>query len=152
MDEGGLDTEACYPYQGQQNNCSFNPKPPCCGSTVGGYVNVTSGSEAALQQAVFLVPVATAVDAEDQGFEFYTGGVYYDPNCSSSMIDHGITVVGYGHNSTVNMDTWILKNSWGAEWGMEGMTKPIVCFLLLHYYLRIHDNCQKQGKYVWSCN
>jgi len=118
--EGGIDSETCYPYTAETDNCSFNPNPPCCVSKVQSYYNVTSGSELDLQAAVFKVPVACAVDASQSSFEFYSGGVYSDPNCSSENIDHGIAVVGYGHNSTCDRDYWILKNSFGTSWGADG--------------------------------
>jgi hypothetical protein len=120
MQEGGLDTESCYPYQAQTgNSCLFNPKPPCCGSTITSYVNVTSGSEAALQAAVYLAPTSAAVEADATSFEFYSGGVYNDASCGQE-IEHGIAVVGYGYNATAKLDYWILKNSWGTQWGSEG--------------------------------
>jgi cathepsin L len=117
MDKGGVDTEACYPYKGVDQNCTFNPKKPCCGSTVGSYVNVASGDEKALQIAVFKVPVATAVDASQSDFQAYSSGIYFNPSCSTSP-DHGIPIVGWGTNGT--MDYWILKNSWSNQWGMNG--------------------------------
>jgi len=118
IEQGGIDTEACYPYTSEGNaTCKYSPKSPCCGSIISSYVNVTSGSESAMQSAVYLVPVATAVSTENQEFEFYSRGIFNHNNCSQDP-DHGIAVVGYGVNGT--LDYWILKNSWGTEWGMEG--------------------------------
>jgi len=120
MLEGGIDSETCYPYKAEDENCTFIQTTPCCASMIQSYFNVTSGDEIAMKAAVYKVPVATAIDASQESFEFYSGGVYSDPGCTSQEIGHGIAVVGYGHNSTVNMDYWILKNSWGTSWGVEG--------------------------------
>jgi len=121
MHQGGVDSELCYPYvayQGEGGNCSY--KGSCCASKVNTYFNVTTGDEQALKAAVYKVPAGSAMDASLQSFEFYAGGVYSDPECSSSQIDHGIGIVGYGHNDTANMDFWVMKNTWGTDWGVEG--------------------------------
>jgi len=119
MLEGGIDSETCYPYVGEDETCKFKKTTPCCASMVQSYFNVTSGDEDALKAAVYKVPVASAMDASLTSFQFYSGGVYDDGNCTQ-QIDHGIAVVGYGYNSTVDKDYWILKNTYGTSWGVDG--------------------------------
>ncbi len=50
-------------------------------------------------------------------FQLYGGGVF-DAECGTAL-DHAVLVVGYGtaSNGTHNLPYWLVKNSWGAEWG-----------------------------------
>lgn len=35
-------------------------------------------------------------------------------------LDHSIYIVGWGHDEQKNMPFWIIRNSYGDEWGMNG--------------------------------
>jgi len=113
----GLDTEASYPYTAQDGTCQFNAAN--VGATLTGMVNITSGDENDLQQKVSLGPVSVAIDASHSSFQFYSSGVYNEPECSSQSLDHGVLAVGWGATSN-GTAYWIVKNSWGTSWGING--------------------------------
>jgi len=114
---GGIDTEASYPYQAATTyDCQY--KTANRGSTLEKFTDVSSGSETALATAVNGRPVSVAIDASHNSFQLYTSGVYYEPACSSTALDHGVLAVGYGSDN--GSDYWVVKNSWGTSWGMAG--------------------------------
>jgi len=114
---GGIDTEASYPYQTASTyDCRYTIANR--GATLTKYTDVSSGSETALQTAANKTPVSVAIDASHNSFQLYTSGVYYEPACSTSQLDHGVLVVGYGTDGAD--DYWLVKNSWGTTWGMSG--------------------------------
>jgi len=114
----GIDTEASYPYQGADGTCAF--KASDVGATISSYKDVTSGDENALLEAANQQPVSVAIDASHISFQLYTGGVYHSILCSTTKLDHGVLVVGYGVDSSNGDNYWIVKNSWGDSWGLAG--------------------------------
>jgi len=111
----GITAESNYKYVGKQNpTCKTKNVPPAVTCT--GYLDVPQ-DEDQLMKAVNIGPVATAVEATSQVFQFYSGGILNDPSCGT-VPGHGILLVGYG---TLNgQDYWILKNNWGVKWGLKG--------------------------------
>ncbi|XP_020631226.1 cathepsin L1-like [Orbicella faveolata] len=113
----GIDTEVGYPYPCHKTCCYDKAY---VGATCTGYVDIKTGSEAALQSAVAEVgPISVIIDASHESFQFYRSGVYNEPDCNGSrLLDHAVLVVGYG--TYQGQDYWLVKNSWGTGWGMEG--------------------------------
>jgi cathepsin L len=120
-ENGGVDTEKSYPYEGTDDTCHFTKKS--VGATDKGFVDIPSGDEEALKKAIATIgPVSVAIDASHESFQFYEKGVYYEPSCSSEALDHGVLAVGYGTDEEGG-DYWIVKNSWGITWGDKGYVK-----------------------------
>ncbi|XP_013870911.1 cathepsin L.1 isoform X2 [Austrofundulus limnaeus] len=117
---GGIDTEVSYPYEAEDGQCRYNPNT--IGATCTGYVDVTQGDENALKEAVATIgPVSIGIDAGHMSFQLYEHGVYDEPECSSTELDHGVLIVGYGTDQ--GKDYWLVKNSWGLQWGDKGYIK-----------------------------
>jgi cathepsin L len=123
---GHIATEAAYPYQGQtmEPQCLFNSTTPI-GATIGGWVEVPSGNETALLDAVASVgPIGVSVDAS-LGWQLYHKGIIKPKLCSAkpSAATHAVTVVGYGTEDST--DYWIIKNSQGTKWGEAGYARLV---------------------------
>jgi len=121
-DNRGIDTEQSYPYEAKDDNCKYRPQDS--GATDVGFVDIPQGDEQALKKAVATIgPVSIAIDASHESFQFYSSGVYIEPDCDSQQLDHGVLIVGYGTDEETGQDYWLVKNSWGETWGEKGFVK-----------------------------
>ncbi|XP_011306042.1 cathepsin L-like [Fopius arisanus] len=109
----GIDTESSYPYEAKTHKCDF--KKDKIGTTEASWVNIHKGNEEDLKAAVATMgPVSVAIDASLRSFQYYSDGVYEDPECSHRL-NHAVLIVGYGNEG--GKDYWLVKNSWGTSWG-----------------------------------
>ncbi|XP_063906827.1 procathepsin L-like isoform X1 [Zophobas morio] len=121
--DNGIMSESAYPYEGAAGACRFDPSQSV--TSISGYVDVDFMSEVGLADAVANIgPIAAAIDATE-ALQFYYGGVFFDETCNinESDLDHGVLVVGYGRE--LQYDYWIVKNSWGVDWGENGFYKSV---------------------------
>lgn len=111
----GLTSEVAYPYVATgPNTCVSKGKAVL--ATIGGYKDVPANSETALLSALAQQPVSVAVEADQNNFQFYSGGVM--TKACGTNLDHGVLAVGYG--TVGGQDFYLVKNSWGADWGSKG--------------------------------
>nr|CDJ26737.1 cathepsin F-like cysteine peptidase protein [Tityus serrulatus] len=119
---GGLETEKEYPYEADDEKCQFKK------SDVRVYINSSvSISQNETEMAVWLVkngPISIGINAN--AMQFYYGGISHPWKflCNPENLDHGVLIVGYGVHSyplfKTTLPFWIIKNSWGADWGEQG--------------------------------
>jgi len=119
IDNKGICSEASYSYTGTDGTCKTTCEKIV---TITGFKDIPSGDETSLYNAVGTVgPVSVAIEADQQGFQFYSSGVF-DGTCGTNL-DHGVLAVGYGVASAENY--WIVKNSWGTSWGESGYIRMV---------------------------
>lgn len=110
-------TEDSYPYQAAVGTCQESKCTEAISQgAVQGFKDVTADDEDALLDAVAQQPVSIAIEADKRAFQLYKSGVL-SSDCGDSL-DHGVLVVGYGEQD--GQKYWIVKNSWGPSWGLDG--------------------------------
>jgi len=149
----GLETEEMYPYIDKytvapdtrlkeeiyelfgRHRCKFSPR--YVEATDKGWMDIHQGNEHMLKAAVATKgPVAVAIHVPDnKKLVHYEQGIYQDEECDPKKLNHAVLVVGYGSDwqmtydkqtykqSTEKIDYWLIKNSWGEEWGDNGYFK-----------------------------
>jgi len=65
-------------------------------------------------------PVVVSVDGGN--WFTYAGGVY--SGCEKdSVVNHAVLAVGYGLDNKSGKKYWLIRNSWGSDWGENGFIK-----------------------------
>lgn len=72
------------------------------------------GEEAMMQEIYQRGPIVASIAVPDL-LESYTGGIYCDQTDDHHTV-HSVEVVGYGEED--GAPYWLVRNSWGAEWGL----------------------------------
>uniref|UniRef100_A0A8C4NJR7 Peptidase C1A papain C-terminal domain-containing protein n=1 Tax=Eptatretus burgeri TaxID=7764 RepID=A0A8C4NJR7_EPTBU len=112
----GIESDSSYRYEGEDLKCRFNKS--LVAAKCKGFRRIQSRNETALKIAVAAIgPISVAIDASSILFQFYKSGVYDDQSCNH-LLNHAVLVVGYGELD--GKDYWLVKNSWGVKWGMNG--------------------------------
>jgi len=98
-----------YPYTARTGTCKKTCTPVLTPNK-----SVRGSTEAALSAALNNGPVGVAVDASG-GFQSYRSGIFSGP-CGTNL-NHAILAVGFNSSPS---GYWIVKNSWGTNWGFKG--------------------------------
>lgn len=110
MKTNGITTADQYPYTGRQGRCGKGSKASAA--------NISSvvredlkGNENRLKDIVATYgPVAVSINSA-KTLTNYKSGVYTNPKCPK-VLNHAVTLVGYGTDSRTKLDYWLVKNSW----------------------------------------
>ena len=94
------------------------------------YPNATIASYGAVKGSADMMaeiykngPIACGINAEE--IVDYTGGVLDLPH-KLKMINHIISVVGWGYDEAINKQYWFIRNSWGSYWGELGFMRLVL--------------------------
>lgn len=116
-DAGGITFEDFYPYH------IINDISPVCDLTKNDYtvtikswLTIQRNEQAMIDYVLTKGPLTAVVDATNWGF--YVNGTF--SGCSPKLkINHGVQIVGVD----VVEGYWLIRNSWGSDWGEGGYMK-----------------------------
>jgi len=133
--QGGQDALSCYPYAGKYEGCRWNGA--CNAGGVVSWTWIFPHDEP--QTLLWLwgnAPVSICLDASQ--WPYYKGGVVLGSQCATQT-DHCVLLTGWNVNS--NPAYWIVRNSWGTDWGYGG-----------YIYLAYNQNTCGMAQYPASCH
>jgi len=157
----GTSNEACFPYQCPIAGCPDTGVPcNCCSDWAEKAWKVTyakvSPDTTAVYKAALLQygPLGVPVFADEDLF-YYKGGIYepvleseeWTEAFTQEEANHWVTLVGYDDDGDAG-GYWIIKNSWGADWGEQGYGKILYGNIEKHIHtyaitsMNGPDNCK----------
>uniref|UniRef100_A0A7N0UM27 Uncharacterized protein n=1 Tax=Kalanchoe fedtschenkoi TaxID=63787 RepID=A0A7N0UM27_KALFE len=117
VQQHGVAAEQSYPYLAQTSTCNTKRVDSLGIVRISGFEQVPyAEGEEGLLKAVANQPAVASVKVGKE-FQFYDGGIF-DGGCGATL-NHVVVVVGYGVADD-GTKYWILRNSWGEEWGESG--------------------------------
>jgi C1A family cysteine protease len=114
----GLTTDLIYPYIAANQTCKQNSVKQNV-TIIHSFYEVPSNDSPSLINQVAMTPVVSQVDADNYVWQFYYSGVI-NKFCGTDS-KHYVLIVGY--NQDASPPYYIVKNSWGQQWGESGYAR-----------------------------
>ncbi len=140
LEKRGTCDYQCKPY------ASFNGDVPKCTPYCSDpnsklkYWRITAGSFKYLndaymiQREIYYNGPVTAGMQTFEDFIIYKGGIYI--HTAGAQTDyHAISIVGWGYDRYYNRNYWIVRNSWGKDWGENGYFKILWGYYQIDSYV-----------------
>lgn len=112
--------KTCDTFSSHGGTC--NPITQYPNATIASY-GAVKGSDNMQAEIFKNGPIACGINAEE--IVEYTGGVLDLPH-KLKMINHIISVVGWGYDQELDKQYWIIRNSWGSYWGELGFMRLVM--------------------------
>lgn len=130
--ESLIDYGVCYekqlPYDSAHRSCPLDLDIPTVHFT--SWHRLPCNDTHAIKTAIYHFGVVDVAVATNPAFDAYASGIYEDTKtdcvdpdsgiCYYAPTDHVAALVGWDDNGGCGEGFWILRNSWGSEWGEAG--------------------------------
>ncbi len=114
MNYGAVE-ESCMPYYANDNfPCTQEQCDPV--AFLQGYVDVPNNVNS-IKNALMYGPLSTTFTVYDD-FYGYRGGCYEHAN--TQPLNHAVVIIGWDDEMCDGEGAWIVKNSWGTNFGIDG--------------------------------
>jgi len=117
----GIDSWDNYGYTGRDGNCHYSSSKSVGTIKSCGKLGHAADEDLMVDMVYHEGVTTVAIDASGREFQLYSGGIYHSNSCSSSRLNHAVTMTGYGGSG--NSKYFEVKNSWGTSWGDSGYIK-----------------------------
>ncbi|XP_053318259.1 procathepsin L-like [Spea bombifrons] len=119
VNEHGLMLSKDYEYTDTTFSCLYKNKD-AVNLNITKYYRLTQNEDNISKAVAFDGPVAVSVHIS-KDFLLYDGGIFgNDDECSEEILQ-SMVIIGY--KSHCDTHYWLLKNSWGSEWGEDGFAR-----------------------------
>lgn len=115
--------EADYPYTATDGTCSYDASN-ATDVTLSSWAYIDRNVQA-MKASTAERPMAISIEAGQDIFHQYTGGIIDSTDCGYNT-DHAVVIVGYGTDADSGLEYWLIRNSWGTDWGEDGFVRVAI--------------------------
>ncbi|XP_058746600.1 cysteine proteinase 15A-like [Vicia villosa] len=110
LHSGGAMREKDYPYMKKNASCKFDKTK--IAASISNFSMISTDEGQITANLVKNGPLSVSINAGM--LQTYTSGISCPNICDKDSLNHNVLLIGF------EKDAWILKNSWGTDWGEEG--------------------------------
>jgi C1A family cysteine protease len=131
-EQGRVQHQSSYPYEATDyQGCRASQSGYCSHAKMTSWRNVWNADEETVKEWLASTGTVQTTIYAGRDFGSYGSGVLVASDCCDMATDpscdyrnnHAVTIIGYDHDHQTGLDYWLIKNSWGTNWGMSGFLK-----------------------------